>query len=49
MLSDLALGVVVRGIKVKISRGQQLEEILETYSLLNEDTKQQIREAVNNI
>ena len=46
MLSQTALNVIVRGIKVKLSRGEELEVILEGYVNLDESDKDKIRELV---
>jgi len=41
------LDALVRGIKLKIeSTGQTIEDILETYTKLTEEEKQEVREAV---
>lgn len=47
MLKPNVLNIMVRGIKVKLDRGEDLEEILETYVNLSEEEKDQIREAIN--
>ena len=47
MLNQIVLNVMVRGITVKLNRGENLEEILVSYVSLNEDEKQQIREKLN--
>jgi hypothetical protein len=46
MLSQTVLNVMVRGINLKLSRGEELEEILSTYVKLTEEEKQQIREVI---
>lgn len=47
MLKPNVLNIMARGIKVKLNRGEDLEEILETYVNLSEEEKDQIREAIN--
>ena len=47
MLKPNVLNIMVRGIKVKLNRGEDLEEILETYVNLSPEGKDQIREAIN--
>ena len=47
MLKPNVLNIMVRGIKVKLDRGEDLEEILETYVNLSLEEKDQIREAIN--
>lgn len=47
MLSGVKLKIIVKGIKIKISRGENLEEILESYENLTEEEKEQVRNAVN--
>ena len=44
MLSPVVVNVVARGIKVKLDRGEDLEEILATYVNFDEEEKEQIRE-----
>ena len=39
--------IIVRGVKIKVQRGEDLEEILESYENLTEEEKQQIRDKVN--
>lgn len=46
MLSQTVLNVMVRGINLKLSRGEELEETLSTYVKLTEEEKQQIREVI---
>lgn len=46
MLSQTVLNVMVRGISLKLSRGEELEEVLSTYIKLTDEEKQQIREAI---
>jgi len=46
MLSQTVLNVMARGIKVKLLRGEDLEETLSTYVKLTEEEKQQIREVI---
>ena len=44
MLTGAKLKIIVRGVKIKVQRGEDLEEILESYENLTEEEKQQIRE-----
>ena len=47
MLTGAKLKIIVRGVKIKVQRGEDLEEILESYENLTEEEKQQIRDKVN--
>ena len=47
MLTGAKLKIIVRGVKIKVQRGEDLEEILESYENLAEEEKQQIRDKVN--
>ena len=46
MLSDVALRIMVRAIKIKMRNGMTLEEALASYPRLTEEGKQQIRDAI---
>ena len=41
MLTGAKLKIIVRGVKIKVQRGEDLEEILESYENLTEEEKQQ--------
>lgn len=47
MITGVKLKIIVKGVKLKIARGEDLEEILAAYENLTEDEKEQIRENVN--
>ena len=47
MLSGAKLKIIVRGVKIKVQRGENLEEILDRYENLTEEEKQQVRDGVN--
>lgn len=47
MLTGAKLKIIVRGVKIKVQRGEDLEEILESYENLTEEEKQQIRDKIN--
>lgn len=47
MLSGAKLKIIVRGVKIKVQRGENLEEILGGYENLTEEEKQQVRDGVN--
>jgi len=47
MLSQAKLNIFVRVIKRKMENGENLENILASYTALTEEEKEQIREAVN--
>ena len=49
MLTGAKLKIIVRGVKIKVQRGEDLEEILESYENLTEEEKQQIRDKVNEL
>ena len=40
MLTGAKLKIIVRGVKIKVQRGEDLEEILESYENLTEEEKQ---------
>lgn len=48
MLTGVKLKIIVRGVKLKLGRGEKLEEILATYENLTEEEKQQIRDNITN-
>lgn len=48
MLTGVRLKIIVRGVKLKLERGEDLEDVLATYENLTEEEKQQIRENVKN-
>jgi len=47
MLSQAKLNIFIRVIKRKMENGEELEDILASYTALTEEEKEQIREAVN--
>ena len=47
MLTGAKLKIIVRGVKIKVQRGEDLDEILESYENLTEEEKQQLRDKVN--
>ena len=47
MLTGAKLKIIVRGVKIKVKGGEDLEEILECNGILTEEEKQQIRDKVN--
>lgn len=47
MLSNLKVRMFTKAIKIKLDRGEELEEVLSQYTKLNEDEKNQLREALN--
>ena len=46
MLSTLKVRMFTKAIKIKMERGEDLEEILEQYTKLTEEEKDQLREAL---
>ena len=46
MLNETKMSVLINGIKVKLSRGENLETILEGYVKLSEEEKEYIRESL---
>ena len=38
--------ILIAGIKIKLNRGEELEEILESYVNLTEEDKQEIRDSL---
>lgn len=47
MLSQAKLNIFVRVIKRRMGNGENLENILASYTALTDEEKEQIREAVN--
>lgn len=45
-MSDATLRIFVRTVKRRMEAGEELEEILDSYSKLSEEDKEQIRQAV---
>ena len=39
--------ILIAGIKIKLARGEELEDILETYVNLTDENKQELREALS--
>ena len=48
MLTGVKLKIIVRGVILKLKRGEDLETVLATYENLTEEEKQQIRDNVAN-
>jgi hypothetical protein len=42
-MTDIQKKILIAGIKIKLERGELLEDILASYVKLNEDEKQEIR------
>lgn len=42
-MTDIQKKILIAGIKIKIERGELLEDILTSYVKLNDDEKQQVR------
>jgi hypothetical protein len=42
-MTDIQKKIVIAGIKIKLARGELLEDILTSYVKLNEDEKQEFR------
>ena len=47
MLAGAKLKIIVRGVKIKVQRGEDRVEMLESYENLTEEETQQIRDKVN--
>ncbi len=47
MLSNLKVKMFAKAIKIKMERGEDLEEILNQYTKLTDEEKEQLREAIN--
>lgn len=45
-MTDIQKKILIVGIKIKLARGELLEDILATYVNLTDENKQEIREAV---
>lgn len=45
-MSTAMLNIFVRTVKRRMEKGEDLEEILESYTKLSEEDKEQIRQAV---
>ena len=46
MLSNLKVKMFVKAIKIKMQRGEDLEEILNQYTKLSKEEKKQLREEI---
>lgn len=46
MLSNLKLKMFSKAIKIKMERGEDLEDILNQYTKLTDEEKEQLREAI---
>lgn len=46
---SIRLKVIMYGIKVKLSRGEKLEDILESYTKLSDEEKQTIRDELGEV
>lgn len=46
MLNAIKLRMFTKAVILKVERGQELEEVLEEYTKLDEGEKEQLREAV---
>lgn len=46
-MTDAALAIFVRVIKRRIDKGEQMEDILESYSKLTEEEKNKIRDRIS--
>lgn len=46
-MNDIELKVILYGIKVKIKRGEKLEDILTSYINLSEEEKEYIKNNIN--
>lgn len=47
-MNSLMLNILINGIKIKLRRGGDLEEILNSYTKLTNDEKEYIRNVINN-
>lgn len=45
-MTDIQKKILIVGIKIKLARGELLEDILATYVNLSEENKQEIREVL---
>lgn len=45
-MTDIQKRILIAGIKIKLSRGEDLEEILTSYVNLTEEDKQEIRDSL---
>lgn len=47
-MTDIQKRILIAGIKIKLNRGEELEEILASYVNLTEENKQEIRDHFDN-
>lgn len=45
-MTDIQKRILIAGIKIKLNRGEDLEEILTSYVNLTEEDKQEIRDSL---
>jgi len=45
-MTDIQKRILIAGIKIKLNRGEDLEEILTSYVNLTEEEKQEIRDSL---
>lgn len=44
MLSNIQKAIIIRAVKIRLGRGEELEAILSSYSKLTDDEKTEIQE-----